>query len=624
MTRTNDPLPSRNTSQLHDRPHAFPLGRAARGRIALILLASAMCIFNMGAGVAWSQDASEDAAQPAPAASEQLAPKETDTTERSTSSDEPSEAESSAAQADPAPLVGDPPAADVPAADVPAAEERDAAERDAAERDAQDGEQAEGNGEGDPLLARTYRKAMLIDVNGPIFGGMRTYVLGRLEAAERGRFDLIVLRITSPGGELDASLELARRLSEIDWATTIAYVPEEAYSGAAIVALGCDRIFMRPRALIGDAGPIQFHGGLFEHADEKVVSALAAAIHQLAISKKRPGAVAEAMVDRKLIVYEARNKATGQRTFLTSHDIEIPRFKQEYDIGAAIPESGQDRFLTVAGTRAVDLMIAEGTFPSESELLSRLSFEQLVETRRTWVDQSVHILNQPFVSGFLLVVGLIGLYVELSVPGISIAGLISLLCFGVFFWSHALGGTSGWLEVLMFALGLGCLAIELFVLPGFGVFGITGLMLVVLSLVMASQDFVLPQTTVEWTTLRNNLLIVLGAMASLIVALILQVAFFDSIPGLGRFRLDAPDAEPVPVSEPVGSLIAGSFANTYLPDVGDIGVSDSVLRPAGKVRFADRLVDVMTEGDFLDPGTTVEVVKREGNHVIVRRVIAPQ
>ncbi|MGN6544213.1 MAG: NfeD family protein [Aureliella sp.] len=472
----------------------------------------------------------------------------------------------------------------------------------------------------DPLLARPYRKAMVIELNGAIFDGMKAYVLNRLKAAERGKCDLIVLRITSPGGELEASEELAEALSEIDWATTIAYVPEEAYSGAAIVALGCDRILMNPRALIGDAGPIQFLDGLFEHADQKIVSALAAWIHQMAVSKKRPGAVAEAMVDRKLVVYEARNKKTGARTYLTASDIELPEIKQEYTIGPAIPESGQDRFLTVSGTRAVELMIAEGTFESQSNLLTAMKIDQIVSTQRTWVDQAVYILNRPFVSGLLLLVGLIGLYVEFSVPGISVAGLISLLCFGLFFWSHALGGTSGWLEVMMFALGLSCLCVELFVLPGFGAFGVTGLILIVLSLVMASQDFILPQSTVQWNTLRNNLLIVLGAVFCLVIALIAQVAFLDSLPGLGRFRLEAPDVEPAPIGDSVGSLVAGSSANWYVPAVGDLGVADSVLRPAGKVRFADHLVDVVTEGDFLDPGTRVEVIKREGNHVIVRRI----
>jgi membrane-bound serine protease (ClpP class) len=472
----------------------------------------------------------------------------------------------------------------------------------------------------DRVLGQTFRKAMLIDVRGPIFESLKQYLNSRLAAAERGEVDLIILRVTSPGGELEASLELARTLSEIDWATTVAFIPEEAYSGAAILALGCDRIYMRPRALIGDAGPIHFHGGFFEHADEKVVSALAVAIHQLAAAKKRPGALAEAMVDRNLQVYEATRKDTGERAYLTAHEIEEPRNKQNFDIGAPIPEAGQNRFLTVAGSRAVELMLAEGTFDSEQELLDSLHFERMIETRRTWVDQCVYVLNRPLVSGLLLLIGLIGLYVEFAVPGISVAALVSLSCFALFFWSHALGGTSGWLEVMLFALGIGCLGVEIFVLPGFGVFGVTGGLMIILSLVMASQDFVLPQSTVQWTTLRNNLLLVLGAMGSLVAALIIQVMFFDSLPGLGRIRLDAPEPELPAADGAAASLVGAANPYLYLPQLGQHGVADSVLRPAGKVRFDDRLVDVVTEGDFLDPGTAVEVVRLEGHHVIVRRL----
>jgi membrane-bound serine protease (ClpP class) len=144
--------------------------------------------------------------------------------------------------------------------------------------------------------------------------------------------------------------------------------------------------------------------------------------------------------------------------------------------------------------------------------------------------------------------------------------------------------------------------------------------MIILSLVMASQDFVLPQSTVQWTTLRNNLLLVLGAMGSLVAALIIQVMFFDSLPGLGRIRLDAPEPELPAADGAAASLVGAANPYLYLPQLGQHGVADSVLRPAGKVRFDDRLVDVVTEGDFLDPGTAVEVVRLEGHHVIVRRL----
>ncbi|MCC6508311.1 MAG: hypothetical protein IT423_04340, partial [Pirellulaceae bacterium] len=174
----------------------------------------------------------------------------------------------------------------------------------------------------DQLLERRYKQAMVIDVRGPIFGSLKSYLFNRLQVARDGDVDVIVLRVTSPGGSLEDSVEIARQLAAIDWATTIVYVPEEAYSGAAILALGCDRIYMHPRALIGDAGPIVNENGVFQHVEEKRVSAIAAMMHELAEIKNRPGALAEAMVDRKLSIYEATHKVSGQRTFLTNKEIE--------------------------------------------------------------------------------------------------------------------------------------------------------------------------------------------------------------------------------------------------------------------------------------------------------------
>lgn len=467
----------------------------------------------------------------------------------------------------------------------------------------------------DPLLDRTYKRAMVIDVEGPIFGSLKAYMNNRIESAKRAQVDVIIFRVHSPGGSLDDSIELCRTIGNIDWATTIAYVPQEAYSGAAIMVLGCDRIFMHPRAVLGDAGPIQLEGDAFRFVEQKRVSAIATVVGVLAAAKKRPSALAEAMVDRKLTVFEAKDKQTGGRSYLTSQQIALKEFTDQYDIGPAIPETGLDRFLTVSGTRAAELTMAEGIFDSEQAVMERLKFDNLRQTKRTWVDGTVYFLNRPFVTGLLLLLGLVGLYLELTVPGISIAGLMSLVCFGLFFWSHALGGTSGWLEVMLFALGVSLLAMEIFVLPGVGLFGITGVVMVVLSLIMASQDFVFPQTAVQWTTLRNNLLMVLGALATVVIALIIQITYFEWIPGLGRLRLEAPDAS---LGSGAGSLAIDN--NTpELPNVGAQGLAESVLRPAGKVRFEGQLIDVVTEGDFLDPGTQVEVVKREGNRIIVRR-----
>ena len=108
-------------------------------------------------------------------------------------------------------------------------------------------------------------------------------------------------------------------------------------------------------------------------------------------------------------------------------------------------------------------------------------------------------------------IGLVALYLELSAPGISVGGLIAGLCAVLFFWSRFLGGTSTWLEVLLFLAGTVFLVVEVFVIPGWGVSGLMGLVLILVSVVMASQEFVVPSTGRQWNQLVTTLLVILCA-----------------------------------------------------------------------------------------------------------------
>ena len=472
----------------------------------------------------------------------------------------------------------------------------------------------------DSVLQSAFDKAYIIDVEGPIFGQFNWYLNNRLDEAERAGADVVIIRLTTPGGSLEYSMELAKRLREIDWATTIVFVPDEAISGGAILALGADRIYMTKDALLGDAGPIMQTqpGGAFEHVPEKQLSYLTEAMHTLAESGNRPGALAEAMMDRKLVVFEDTEQATGRKVFLTEKETQDPQVRGRYQIGPQVPETGQDRFLTVDGSRAVELQLSERVFASEEELLAALAPVEIQRTELNWVDKTVFILNRPWLTGLLLIVGLIGLYIELVAPGISVAGLTAVTCFGLFFWSHFLGGTSGWLEVMLFFLGVFSIICELFVLPGFGIFGVAGIGLIAGSLIMASQDFVMPANNSEWDELRFNVLLVLGSLLGVILLFFGQLLLFDSIPGLNRFKLAAPE-EQAAVEIAVTGLTSGN-ASSGLINLGQVGVAESDLRPSGKMIADGRLYDVLTEGDYVVAGSQVEVIRLEGNSVIVRRL----
>ncbi len=200
-----------------------------------------------------------------------------------------------------------------------------------------------------------------------------------------------------------------------------------------------------------------------------------------------------------------------------------------------------------------------------------------------------------------------------------IAGLCALL----FFWSRFLGGTSGLLEVLLFLSGIGFLLVELFILPGWGLAGFLGIGLLFVSVVMASNDFIVPQTENEFSQLLGSLSVILIAtIAFLIVAgqLTRRLGYLPvfnrmvlSPPGGDVFnsKLDRDTGKPILPPHPVVAL-------------GDWGVAESLLRPAGRVRFGHKTVDVVSEGSFIERGRPVRVIEIEGNRVVVEEANAKE
>ena len=461
-----------------------------------------------------------------------------------------------------------------------------------------------------------FKHAVLIRFEGPITPMLEQYVYRKLDEAKQQGADLVVLEIESPGGFLDESLRIAKRLRDIQWARTVAFVPNRAYSGAAIVALGCDEIVLAPRAMFGDAGPIIMgEDSAFRHAPEKIVSALTPELRSLAEAKGRPGALAEAMADLDLVVYEVKNTKTGDVDYMSQADIDGTDNPADWEKVRPVPESRDGRFLTVTGDRAVALGLGEGNAKSREELRRRYKLtDEFVVLEPSGVDTAVYVLNLPLVTGLLFVVGLIALYVEFSAPGISIGGLIAGLCFALFFWSRFLGGTAGWLEVVLFAAGVVFLMVELFVLPGFGISGISGMLLILASLVMAGLPG-MPRAPAEWSTLATSLLVLLGAGFTSLIGAFMLSKYLGAIPVLNRLQLQPPGQDEITTAA-LGAPAEGVHHTGVR--IGDIGRAESPLRPAGIVRFGDEYVDVVTEGTLVDKGSPVRVIQIRGNRVVVR------
>jgi membrane-bound serine protease (ClpP class) len=199
---------------------------------------------------------------------------------------------------------------------------------------------------------------------------------------------------------------------------------------------------------------------------------------------------------------------------------------------------------------------------------------------------------------------MMGIIVEIQTPGFGVPGALGLAGLALFLWGHWLVQLAGWEEVLLIGTGLLLLIAEVFVIPGFGIAGALGIVALLwglgLSLIGAGAT---------WTVMGSAL----GQVtAALLVAVLLASAMVRMVPRL-PFGRDL-------VLE-TGLSAEGGYASAPETDrrrLGQRGIADSTLRPAGIARFDHERVDVVTEGEFIEPGTAVEVIRIDGNRIVVR------
>jgi membrane-bound serine protease (ClpP class) len=464
----------------------------------------------------------------------------------------------------------------------------------------------------------TYERPVLVRVEGEIGPQLERFVRRKLQRAKALGCDLLIVEIDSPGGGLRETLNLCDELTALSGVHTVAYIPREALSGGAVVALACDEIVMAPTARIGDCGPIFLaEDFLFRHASEKIRSDLVARVRVLAEQNGHPPALAEAMVDHNVLVDRYR-LPEGTEQFYTDRELAARPAVPPGERVETLPESGRGRFLELVGSRAAELGLASATVASRAALYEHYKLAPPLLLQANAEDTAVLVLNHWLMTLALIVIGLAALAYELSAPGLGIGGLTAGLCFLLFFWSRFLGGTSDWLEVLLFVAGIVFLAMELFVIPGFGAAGVMGIGLMLASIVLALQEFTLPATNAELATTLNSIVITLGASAACFVLCAYAMRSMESLPLFSRMMLKPP--ETVRESSTAELPKKGSAVKaTDTIAVGDWGVATTLLRPSGKVQFGDTIVDVVSNGAFIQPGMPVRLIEMQGSRIVVEQ-----
>ncbi|MFP6767121.1 MAG: hypothetical protein VB859_03055 [Planctomycetaceae bacterium] len=317
--------------------------------------------------------------------------------------------------------------------------------------------------------------ARLIKITNMIEPTLQAFFNRQIQRAIAEKANLLIFEIDSPGGMLTVAETMANDIASLEERNirTVAWIPREAISGAAIIALGCDEIYMDAGARIGDAAPIEMKPGMpFERAPEKVLSYTREVLRTLAEKKGRPPGIAEAMADKDLEVFQVVNRETGDTEFKT--EAELHGAANQFGDKQPVPETRADNLLTVNGRRAHELSLAEPPVSGIEELKQRLGLSPEVVLRaveRTWVDNLAIGLSGSEAAFLLFFFGSILVYLELYTMT-GLCGIGASLCFALFFWARW-GQTAGWLEVVLFMLGLALIALEIFLIPGFGVFGLS-------------------------------------------------------------------------------------------------------------------------------------------------------
>ena len=494
-----------------------------------------------------------------------------------------------------------------------------AEEKPAPEPAAEAPERAEGSGaEGsrpDEAVARRVRAAR-ITIEGEINETLATSVAKRAEEAIRDGHEILVFDVSSYGGYATVGLDLSRDLERLGRrARTVAYVDAKAISAAALAAMSCEEIVMTPEASIGDCAPIlvgpQGIQPLEDTEREKFETDLRQRMGALAEKHGISPALGKAMVSMRVVVIKARNTETG-----------AVRYVEEEELLKLGPEWVKDEFvdladtlLTVGGEKARELGIARHVVDKFDDLYDLYPIDGRIRVYAVTLTETVVLwLNNLYFRALLTLIGLLGIYVEMHTPGFGVPGTIGLVAFGILFTSSFLAGQPHWLPPLLFVAGMAMLAVELFVTPGFGLLGGGGLVLVVASIVLALPNLGgMPKRDFEWAALYNSLALTAGILVVFVVVTAILAKMLPQVPLLGRLVL-----APGIVSD--GSSSGAAAVQEARAHVGDIGVTTSKLRPSGKARFGDLLVDVVAEGEFLGSGADVRVVAVRGNRIVVRPV----
>jgi membrane-bound serine protease (ClpP class) len=472
--------------------------------------------------------------------------------------------------------------------------------------------------------------AAVVQLHGEIDEYSRDALMRRFDQAKAAGARTIILEEDTPGGLVTASLDIARFLRGQDEIHTVAFVNGKALSGGIMVGLACDELVMAPGSLIGDSAPIALskNGGLETLGQTERAKAESPVLADFYASSIRNGydpLLTSAMVSLGRVVHFVQSPDGKARRFVD--DKAYAKLTSEGWTpvpGVPDPVDQENTLLTVDSVLAQKLGLSRGTYASPEAFAQARGLQIVGTYGPSGADKVVEWFGTPAVRGILIIILLQVLYIAFSHPGHAWPEALSAIVLAVLLGVPLLTGFANWIEVLAILIGLSLLAIEVFVIPGFGLTGILGLVLVFGGLIMTfvgkepgGMPGWLPSFQGTWINLQRGLLVVcVGLLCSLVLWFWLN-RYLPKMPYFNRLILTATTG-----GTPGRALERPVETG---PAVGDRGTAVTDLKPGGSVKFMTesypegRIAAVVSDSGYVASGTQVVAHEVAGNRVVVRK-----
>lgn len=418
-------------------------------------------------------------------------------------------------------------------------------------------------------------KVMVMEIKDVIDPRMTRYVELALKHAEKTEAEIIIIEMDTYGGILTDAKDIVDKLMALQTPLWV-FINADAASAGALISIACDSIYMAPGASIGAATVVDGSG---ERAPDKYQSYMRSIMRSTAEENNRNPTIAEGMVDES---------------------VELDSVKK---VGQVI---------TLSTSEAIRYGYCEGKVSSIEEILKKNNVPNYDIDRfaLSRTDRVISIFLNPFISGILILVILGGIYFEMQTPGLGFAGLAALIALILYLVPYYLNGLAENWEIIAFFVGLALIAVEIFVLPGFGVAGIGGISLVVgsLVLIMINND----AFDFEFVPMNDALRALAAVMGGLLGSMVLFFVGGSKLPDTRFFkRIALTDTQ---------ESVQG-YTSNFITDAlsGKKGITETVLRPSGKVVIDGVIYDAYTRGEYIDKGSAVEVVNVIGSSLLVKK-----